>query len=361
MICPKCGGKNQDDVQVCSSCGVALSKASYATENPVPRMSRFAIAAFVCAILSPFTFGVTFFAAIVFGVISISTIDKSGGRLTGRNFAILSIIIPCVMLLGWILISAVLHEIQTKSRRICGMNLLGIGKAMFAYANDYDGQLPHSAGEGATWSAVIESWAATNRFNAYGLAPDGSRGRGSISSCFYLLVKYANVMPSTFICPGDPGASIFNPAAEGFGDRQLVDLWDFGPASSEHCSYSYHQPFGRFPLTSSSEPGMAVAADRNPWIRSPAYEAKTFPGRFNPDGDREAVRAGNAISHQEDGQNVLFMDNHASFEKRAFCSVKDDNIYTFWDGGDIRIGSCPVGGISESQDKADSLLVHDTP
>lgn len=81
---------------------------------------------------------------------------------------------------------------------------------------------------------------------------------------------------------------------------------------------------------------------------------------YNPDGGRRAERAGNAFAHQEDGQNVLFIDTHVGFEKRPFCGINDDNIYTFWDGGDIRRGSPPMIG-SEPKNRLDSLLVNDGP
>jgi hypothetical protein len=152
---------------------------------------------------------------------------------------------------------------------------------------------------------------------------------------------------------------VFNPADEGMGGQELIDFWDFGPEPQKHCSYSYHQPFSLFPLTTSSEPGLAVAADRNPWMQSPAHVAREWPGLYNPDGGRKAIKAGNAIQHQEDGQNVLFVDNHVGFEKQPFCGIDDDNIYTYWDGGDIRRGAMPILGASESKDKLDSFLVHD--
>jgi len=102
---------------------------------------------------------------------------------------------------------------------------------------------------------------------------------------------------------------------------------------------------------------MAVAADRNPWMDSPAAVAKDI-SLFNPEGGRESVKYGNAIAHEEEGQNVLFLDSHVAFEDRSFCGVNDDNIYTHWDGGDIRFGMVPALG-SEPLDRRDSLLVHD--
>jgi len=82
---------------------------------------------------------------------------------------------------------------------------------------------------------------------------------------------------------------------------------------------------------------------------------------FDPDGGRDAVNVGNAVAHQEDGQNVLFLDSHVTFEKRSFCAINDDNIYTFWDGGDIRDGTSggrPTIG-SVPSNRLDSLLVND--
>ena len=92
-------------------------------------------------------------------------------------------------------------------------------------------------------------------------------------------------------------------------------------------------------------------------MQAPAADAKDI-SLYNPDGGMAGVRAGNSLSHQEDGQNVLFLDTHVAFEKRPDCGINDDNIYTFWDGGDIRRGGMPTVG-SEPQDRQDSLLVHD--
>jgi hypothetical protein len=248
---------------------------------------------------------------------------------------------------------------------VCGTNLSGIGKAMLIYANDYDDELPRAGGRNSTWSGRIPQWLADNRFTAYGLSADGSGGQATISSSFYLLVKYAEVTPKSFVCKSDSGTTEFKPSNYGAGGRELIDLWDFGPEAVNHCSYSYHMPYGLYALTTSSEPGMAVAADRNPFIDSPAAEAQgkiDLIAGFNPDGGREAINLGNANAHQEDGQNVLFMDSHVNFEKRPTCAINDDNIYTFWtDNTEIgkQIGALPLPGVSEPADRLDSLLVND--
>ncbi|MBA7602250.1 hypothetical protein ES703_09336 [subsurface metagenome] len=274
----------------------------------------------------------------------------------GFTLVELLVVIAIIALLMGILMPALARVRQIAFRMVCGTNLSGIGKAMLIYSNDYDDEMPRAGGRSAQWSGPVQ-WMADNRFLAYGVGPDGSGGVGTITSSFYLLVKYAEVTPKSFICKGDSGTTAFKPADDGAGNRELIDLWDFGLEPLKHCSYSYHMPYGLYALTTSSEPGMAVAADRNPWIASPAAEPKDMT-LFNPEGGRETVNVGNAIAHQEDGQNVLFMDSHVSFEKKSFCGVNDDNIYTFWSGGDIRRGSLPLP-LTEPADRLDSFLVHD--
>ncbi len=119
-------------------------------------------------------------------------------------------------------------------RIACADNLSGIGKAMLIYANDYDDELPRAGGRNSIWGPAIRDWKANNRFSAYGLSVDGSGGQATISSCFYLLVKYVEVTPRNFICPGDAGATEFKLADVDAGGNMLIELWDFGPEPSRH-------------------------------------------------------------------------------------------------------------------------------
>ncbi|MHC4748531.1 MAG: type II secretion system protein [Planctomycetota bacterium] len=196
----------------------------------------------------------------------------------GFTLVELLVVIAIIALLMGILMPALARVRQIAFRLVCGTNLSGIGKAMLIYSNDYEDELPRAGGTGSTWATRIPDWQAGNRFGAYNLQPDGSGGTASITSCFYLLVKYAEVTPKSFICKGDSGTTEFKPAdpPHNAGNRDLIDLWDFGDdptwAATHHCSYSYHMPFGLYALTTSSEPGMAVAADRNPWIESESVD-----------------------------------------------------------------------------------------
>jgi len=287
----------------------------------------------------------------------------------GFTLVELLVVIAIIAMLMGILMPALARVRQIAFRLTCGTNLSGIGKAMLIYANDYEDELPRAGGRNTKWGGPI-TWDAVDRFRAYGLDNQGAGGQASVSSSFYLLVKYAEVTPKSFVCKGQSGTTEFklsdypnrNPIVE-----ELINAWDFGPDPRKHCSYSYHHPYGLYALTTSSEPGMAVAGDPNPWIGSYSAEAKLdFETKFKPNmppwnGTTEQAKYGNAITHQEDGQNILFMDSHLDFEKYAYCGVEDDNVYTFLAQGigHPQLGAKPLPFVSEPGHRKDSLLVHD--
>lgn len=59
----------------------------------MPKTSGLAIAAFVLAVVS-FVFFPVGLIAIILGIAGIIVIERSGGRLTGRVFAVLGVLIP---------------------------------------------------------------------------------------------------------------------------------------------------------------------------------------------------------------------------------------------------------------------------
>ena len=292
---------------------------------------------------------------------------------TRRGFTLveLLVVIAIIALLMGILMPALSRVRQLAFRLTCGTNLSGIGKAMLVYANDYEDELPRAGGRNTVWGATAK-WNATDRRAAFGLDTRGAGGKATISSCFYLLVKYAEVTPKSFICKGDAGTTEFKLADQTNvpTDFELIDGWDFGDSteSFKHCSYTYHMPFGLYALTTSGEPGLAVAADRNPWLKSPAADPakwadwKPDAGAAGGTGTSDQAKKGNAINHQGDGQNVLFLDSHVEFAKRTYCSVEDDNIYTIsrYPNQPDPWGTMPQANAScVPSSRKDSLLVHD--
>lgn len=300
--------------------------------------------------------------SVILGFISYIMIEKSGGKVTGSGFAVGAIVLSVLVgFFVYLSISAFFARLPA-FRMLCGTNLSGIGKAMLIYANDYDDKLPLLSSQNMSWGTSVK-WDASTRNEAYGINEDGAGGSVTISSFLYLLVKYTDVTPKSFICMSDKQVSEFKPEKYGVKGKSLIDFWDFGPQPWKHCSFSYQMPFGNNPLTTSNNPGMAVAADRNPWIASRGWKVKDFTA-FNPDGDKEDIQKGNTPTHANEGQNVLYLDTHVNFEmtplNTSMSNINGDNIYTSWNGSDNRKGTPPKVG-SRPADKLDSLLVNDPP
>ncbi len=128
----------------------------------------------------------------------------------GNRRGVTKVEVLIVLLAGGLLL-AILPPVLRRARsdaarETCRANLARIGKAMLVYARDYDDELPRSGGRSSTWGEVYQ-WNAANRYMAFGLAADGSGGKASVSSCFYLLVKYMELQPKDFIYPGDAGTT----------------------------------------------------------------------------------------------------------------------------------------------------------
>ncbi len=169
----------------------------------------------------------------------------------------------------------------------------------------------------------------------------------------------------SFLCRGDTGVTQFVDSTV-----DLTDLFDFGTEPAKHCSYTYHDPYPGtagtgFPLTTSSDPGMAVAGDLSPWFARPERPAYVFPNKTTaypngfkplPPASREEIKLGNSWAHQDDGQNILFADGHTNFEKTSACGVNEDNVYTI---GDNPMGTVGAPGVAAPASRTDSWLVSD--
>ena len=300
---------------------------------------------------------------------------RQASRRPAGGFTLSDVVTILVVILGLLLLASVIRpayqrERRHEVRRLCGANLMELGKAMVAYANDYDGVLPAAGSRGTIWGPGLSDWSAGRRDDAFGFDANGTGGEATISSSLYMLVRSGQVPPELFICPRDKGAAVFRPEKYTVGTKTLDGMWDFGPDPARHCSYSYHMPYSQHVLTTSASPMKAVAADRNPWIDGPRQKAEQF-SLFKPDiapfnGTTEEGCRGNSLVHrttvsQQDGQNVLFLDGHVEFARRAFCGLEDDNIYTSWDGNDKPRGKPPEPYGRQPADARDSLLLNDPP
>jgi prepilin-type processing-associated H-X9-DG protein len=297
-----------------------------------------------------------------------------------------------VLLLVGVLISIFGNRTDRGRHNYCGANLKGLGTAMIVYANDYDDEFAvQGVGGSPMWT--------TGTSGFYDPDKDWSKADGvTVGASLYLLVREADVSPKSFVCPysGEREYEGENP-----GDLDITELWDFGMYSADlegegigseygprNCvSYSYHMPYGpnggrgRYVADGRRPSDFAVMADKNPW-----YDRKLSTGEFNVDSwidyvgamgahygegelEKWKVRVANAQPHDRNGQNVLFADGHARFEKTSDVGVEHDNIYTRRGSaggeGAIRIGEeSEMAGYGidnkwQPRDGGDSFLVND--
>ena len=257
----------------------------------------------------------------------------------------LLVVIAIIALLMGILMPALARVRQLAYRMVCGTNLSGIGKSMLVYATDNEEEYPRAGGRGSSWRAfgfLPGGWDNPGtEADAFGSPPNNE---ATITSSFYLLVKYADVTPKSFVCKGDSGTKEFKLSIyPGTTAEELTDAWDFGDQPALYCSYSYHLPYNNggqpgFAVATRSSPSSPVCADRNPYLDKNAavYIDGQMAGEDPPSWDLtdnkilDKDKTGNSAAHQRDGQNVLFNDSHVDFEKFPNVGVNNDNIWKYW-------------------------------
>ena len=165
------------------------------------RKNRMAVTAFVLTLLP--LCGVTSLIGLILGVVSLSRISESGGRLKGKGLALAAVIIgalgivllPVIFVLAGMLLPALARAREEARRAACKNNVSQIGKALFSYACDHNDQYPTTGTPG-----------------------------DSAASLALLHPQYLSDI-RVFMCPSAAGA----------GQRRAMR----GPLTEADCSYTY--------------------------------------------------------------------------------------------------------------------------
>ena len=269
-------------------------------------------------------------------------------KRNGITLIELLVVIAVTTLFVGVLMPGLNRSRQLAYRLLCATNLRSIGSTMAVFADDNEGQYPRPGGPNVIWSTCgkISQWWGP------GAGPPESQafcdGTATITSCFFLLVKYDYLGVQQFHCRGDEGSRVFKAREAGVAAQlqSLSAAWDFGGGTrtgkggvlsglwpGECVSYSYHMPFNihvywpGFPISQVSREDSPLCADRNPFLDVRAD---------NPD------IAANTLAHQGKGQNVLYKGGHVVFEQTPRVGLNGDNIWTY--GGDPAIGGGDPNG-----------------
>ena len=144
-----------------------MTKVKPAPETPVvAKICGLAIASLVLGAFGFCTFGLSGIAGFILGIIALSLIKKSAGRLTGQPLAITGIIISMasiIILPIFILMSVLLPALigsRQKARAIISMNnAKQLCVAMHLYCDNNDGRLPPVD----RWTHLILPYIGNNR------------------------------------------------------------------------------------------------------------------------------------------------------------------------------------------------------
>jgi prepilin-type N-terminal cleavage/methylation domain-containing protein len=314
----------------------------------------------------------------------------------------LLVVIAIIAMLMAILMPALGKVRRLAQRLICGTNLKGLGTACMVYSNDNDEEYPIAGGKGT------DEWASYDSQDDYWDTPDfdwSDTQQVTVSASLYLLVREADVSPKQFVCQSSDQKEFTGAEAQPFNGEKpdLTELWDFGGKEADgedeypaKCvSYAYQLPYpdgasdgvDSAPVSSTDPAGMAIMADKNPWLDpslsegSPTnddymnYVALLNNGQDPGDDKWDELekweeQIANSNAHMREGQNVLYNDGHVAFEKRADIGVQNDNIYTQRRGDgtsndqfDLRVGGAnpkKVGnGNVDVKTSDDNVLVND--
>ena len=218
----------------------------------------------------------------------------------------------------------------------CQSNLKSIGHAMTNYASDYQDKYPVSGGPNAYWAQQL-GWKYEADLPPYRLPEyDGKPIAARVTSSLYLLVKYAEMVPSQFTCGSSSDTAFtYSPLY-----RHYRQLWDFGDNPYQHCSYSLQLPFGKYPASPHDKPDKPIATDKSPWFSS---EGQILPSAPN-----------NSRNHKGKGQNILKGGLNVIFSKTSSAGINSDEIYTFSKGN---IPPAKRDTKTDAMDADDSFLV----
>jgi len=271
--------------------------------------------------------------------------DSATARTERRALTLIELLV-IVLILSLIVVALIPrrpNRVTQSQRLVCGSNVKGLGTAMKIHANDYDEEWPVAPFDETRIGAIDYTLAAgggsgSPRSPARGQSSTAGAGgtrQLTVTRTLWMFVRSGDITPRSFICPS---------SGDSEKNEQYIDgFYDF--AGPQHVSYGFQVPYGPANSRASEhiDPRAALAADKGPYVDASVAVPTEVPA--DPRARFDELRTYNSRNHGGEGQNVLFADGHANFERHAFIGVDGDNIYTVATGHDqpekFKIGESP--------------------
>jgi len=213
----------------------------------------------------------------------------------------LLVVIAIIALLISILLPSLSRARELSKRTVCSANLRGIGQAAYIYAQDGD-IFPHISRGNPTQilTGQMVLFAPTNRVLVAPASAVSTTGTPSPTVDMWQLVRANNSTPKQFNCPSTTDTP--DPA------QDTTAYYDFLTELHLSYAYQYQADPNRPALGTGSDPTFPLMADANPYVKGKVTSAILQ--------DRISQWRGNSTNHtNREGQNVLYVDGHVSFEK----------------------------------------------
>ena len=270
----------------------------------------------------------------------------------------LLVVIAIIALLISILLPSLSRARELSKRLVCASNIKGIGTSGKIYANDntekwmipafkrgaidVDGidyvnesfapSVPAETPGEVGYDRELESTSETTAH------PNVGSISVTTTRAFWMLIRSGDVTVKGYICPS--GTDDEDPTED-------INLYyDF--EGYYNVSYGYQVPFG--PRATQPHEGMdnrqILVADKGPFYCSLNSFTWTVENQeVGIESSPRAWRKFNSSNHggqgQGEGQNCLYADGHASFNRTPIVGIDNDNIYTLildeWDNEKGRI------------------------
>lgn len=266
-------------------------------------------------------------------------------KMKGFTLIELLVVIAIIALLISILLPSLSRARELSKRLVCSSNVKGIGTSAKIYANenqekwmvpafkktlvDTGSQVDYTCADSEEKNTDPGCVGNTREFQSISDVPGSASGGStsvSVTRAYWMMVRSGDITVKQFICPSSTDSE----------DRtEDIDLYyDFEGYKS--ISYGYQVPFG--PKDTQPREGVdnrqVVAADKSPYyLSSPDPDWKNAAKqditiKDSPKDWQKYNSPNHGGRNSGEGQNCLFGDGHASFQRTPNAGIDSDNIYT---------------------------------
>jgi prepilin-type N-terminal cleavage/methylation domain-containing protein len=272
----------------------------------------------------------------------------------------LLVVVAIIALLISILLPSLSRAREITKRAVCASNLRSIGQGTKVYSNDNYDWYPTTPFYEAVPNSAMPTQTKTKfiTFMSRALTVPLSSGNFTEqhpSRSMFMLVSDSVCTAKQYICPSssDSDDDMRNRGSAGnfVAAQPGVNRFDF--RGYPYLSYGQQLPYGQKGRPSENlDARMVIMADKGPYFQSGVssdggflvadkvssvvntpFQPITGPGGATSASqilalDNEKWRTYNSQNHGGEGQNVLYQDGHAVFERRPIIGVNFENIYT---------------------------------